>query len=92
MRLTLATPHLAVFGTLNDYLWRRTGEGRGLAVVYGAALLAMSWCTEIQCTQAVGGGFALLASDTLVAVDRFGASTALPAHRTSARFSSQAVL
>ena len=41
-RPALAAPHLAVFGAMNAYLWKRTGKDRIPVIVYSAALLAMS--------------------------------------------------
>src|SRR5215813_6153506 len=41
-RPVLAVPHLAAFGAVNAYLWKRTGQDRVPVVVYSAALLAMS--------------------------------------------------
>ena len=41
-RPALAVPHVAAFGAMNAYLWRRTGRDRIPVLVYSAALLAMS--------------------------------------------------
>ena len=38
----LAAPHIAAFGALNAYLWKRTGKDRIPVIVYSTALLAMS--------------------------------------------------
>jgi uncharacterized membrane protein YhhN len=41
-RPVLAAPHLAAFGALNTYLWKRTGDDRIPVLAYSTALLAMS--------------------------------------------------
>ena len=41
-RPALAAPHVAAFGALNVYLWKRTGKDRIPVIVYSTALLAMS--------------------------------------------------
>jgi len=41
-RPALAVPYLAAFGTLNAYLWPRTGKDRVPVLAYSTALLAMS--------------------------------------------------
>src|SRR5215813_11892230 len=41
-RPALALPYLAAFGSLNAYLWRRTGKDRIPVLGYSTALLAMA--------------------------------------------------
>ncbi|MGH8968654.1 MAG: lysoplasmalogenase [Actinomycetes bacterium] len=76
----LAAPYLAAFAGLNAYLWNRTGKDRGPVVVYSTALLVMSLVAlDSGSSKAAAGGVLFLASDTLLALERFG-DVALPAH------------
>jgi len=79
-RPALAVPHVLTFGAMNAYLWKRTGKDRVPVVVYSAALLAMSLTALDTGSPRTGAGGALfLASDTLLAVEKFG-DLRLPAH------------
>lgn len=79
-RPALALPHLASWAALNVVLWPRTGPDRWAVVVYSAALTA----TALQAldtgddTTAAGGAL-FLASDALLALERF-AGLHLPGH------------
>ena len=79
-RPVLAVPHLAAFGAVNAYLWKRTGKNRIPVVVYSAALLAMSLVAlDSGSSRTAAGGTLFLASDTLLALEKFG-GLHLPAH------------
>jgi hypothetical protein len=76
----LAVPHLAAFGAVNAYLWKRTGKDRIPVLVYSAALLAMSLAAlDSGSPRTAAGGALFLASDTLLALEKFG-GLHLPAH------------
>ena len=76
----LAAPHLAAFGAMNAYLWKRTGKDRIPVVVYSAVLLAMSlMALDSGSPRTAVGGALFLASDTLLALEKFG-DLQLPAH------------
>lgn len=76
----LAAPHLAAFGAVNAYLWKRTGKDRIPVIVYSAALLAMSLAAlDSGSPRTAAGGGLFLASDTLLALEKFG-GLHLPAH------------
>ena len=79
-RPALAAPHLAAFGALNAYLWKRTGKDRIPVVVYSAALLAMSLTAlDSDSPRTAAGGALFLTSDALLALEKFG-DLHLPAH------------
>ena len=79
-RPVLAAPHVAAFAAMNAYLWRRTGQDRLPVIVYSAALLAMSLTAlDSGSTRTAAGGALFLASDTLLALGKFG-GLQLPAH------------
>jgi len=79
-RPVLAVPHLAAFGTVNAYLWKRTGQDRVPVVVYSAALLAMSLTAlDSGSPRTATGGALFLISDSLLALEKFG-GLHLPAH------------
>jgi len=79
-RPALAAPHVAAFGALNAYLWKRTGKDRIPVLVYSAALLAMSLVAlDSGSPRTAAGGALFLASDSLLALGRFG-DVRLPAH------------
>jgi uncharacterized membrane protein YhhN len=79
-RPVLAAPHLAAFGALNVYLWKRTGDDRIPVVAYSATLLAMSLVAlDSGSPRTAAGGALFLVSDTLLAVQKFG-GLHLPAH------------
>ena len=79
-RPVLAGPYLAAFGALNAYLWKRTGKDRLPVLAYSAALLAMSLTAlDSGSPRAAAGGALFLASDTLLALEKF-ADLRLPAH------------
>ena len=76
-----AAPYAAAFGALNAYLWKRTGKDR-LPVVAApsVALLAMSLTAlDSGSPRTAAGGVLFLASDTLLALKKFG-DLHLPAH------------
>ena len=79
-RPVLAAPHVAAFAAMNAYLWRRTGQDRLPVIVYSAALLAMSLTAlDSGSPRTAAGGALFLASDTLLALGKFG-GLQLPAH------------
>jgi uncharacterized membrane protein YhhN len=79
-RPALAVPHLATFGAMNAYLWKRTGKDRIPVFVYSAVLLAMSLVAlDSGSPRTAAGGALFLASDTLLALEKFG-DLRLPAH------------
>ena len=79
-RPALAVPHVATFAAMNAYLWKRTGKDRIPVFVYSAALLAMSLTAlDTGSPRTAGGGALFLASDTLLALEKFG-DLRLPAH------------
>ena len=72
-RPALAVPHVATFGAMNAYLWKRTGKDRIPVFVYSAALLAMSLTAlDTGSPRTAAGGALFLMSDTLLAVEKFG--------------------
>jgi uncharacterized membrane protein YhhN len=76
----LAVPYLAAFAGLNAYLWPRTGRDRIPVLGYSFALLVMSLTALDRGSPAAAAGGALfLASDSLLALERFGGMS-LPAH------------
>ena len=71
---------MAAFGALNAYLWKRTGKNRIPVIVYSDALLAMSLVAlDSGSPRTTAGGALFLASDTLLALEKFG-DLKLPAH------------
>jgi uncharacterized membrane protein YhhN len=79
-RPALAAPHLVTFGAVNAYLWKRTGKDRIPVIVYSAALLTMSLAAlDSGSPRTAAGGALFLASDTLLALEKFG-GLHLPAH------------
>jgi uncharacterized membrane protein YhhN len=79
-RPALAVPHVAAFGAMNAYLWPRTGPNRIPVLVYSAALLAMSLTAlDSGSPRTAAGGALFLASDTLLALEKFG-GLKLPVH------------
>jgi uncharacterized membrane protein YhhN len=79
-RPSLGAPHLAAFGAVNAYLWKRTGKDRIPVLVYSAALLAMSLVAlDSGSPRTAAGGALFLASDSLLALEKFG-GLHLPAH------------
>jgi len=76
----LAAPHLAAFGAMNAYLWKRTGKDRIPVVAYSTVLLAMSLTAlDSGSPRTAVGGALFLASDTMLALEKFG-DLRLPAH------------
>ncbi len=72
-RPALAAPHVATFGAMNAYLWKRTGKDRVPVFVYSATLLAMSLTAlDTGSPRTAAGGALFLVSDTLLAVEKFG--------------------
>jgi uncharacterized membrane protein YhhN len=79
-RPALAVPPVAAFGAMNAYLWKRTGPNRIPVLVYSAALLAMSLTAlDSGSPRTAAGGALFLASDTLLALEKFG-GLKLPVH------------
>jgi uncharacterized membrane protein YhhN len=75
-----AAPHVAAFGAVNAYLWNRTGQDRVPVIVYSAALLAMSLTAlDSGSPRTAVGGALFLASDSLLALEKFG-GLHLPGH------------
>jgi uncharacterized membrane protein YhhN len=76
----LGLPYVAAWAGLNAYLWPRTGRDRLPVVAYSTVLLAMS-LTALDSGEpaAVAGGALFLASDSLLALERFG-GVHLPGH------------
>ena len=69
----LAVPPVAAFGAMNAYLWKRTGPNRIPVLVYSAALLAMALAAlDTGSPRTAAGGALFLASDTLLALEKFG--------------------
>jgi uncharacterized membrane protein YhhN len=79
-RPALAAPYLVTFGAVNAYLWKRTGQDRIPVIVYSTALLAMSLAAlDSGSPRTAAGGALFLASDTLLALEKFG-GLHMPAH------------
>ena len=69
----LAVPPLAAAVVVNAVLWRSTGPLRVPVLLYSAALLAMSLAALDQDSlAAAAGGMLFLASDSLLALRKFG--------------------
>jgi uncharacterized membrane protein YhhN len=76
----IAAPYLAAWAGLNAYLWPRTGKDRIPVLVYSSALLATALAAlDTGRTDVAAGGALFLASDALLALERFG-DVHLPAH------------
>jgi uncharacterized membrane protein YhhN len=79
-RPALAAPHVAAFGAVNAYLWKRTGKDRIPVLLYSAALLAMSLVAlDTGSPRTAAGGALFLVSDSMLALEKFG-GLQLPAH------------
>jgi uncharacterized membrane protein YhhN len=79
-RPALAVPYLAAFGAVNSYLWHRTGKYRIPVIVYSAVLVVMSLAAlDSGSPKAAVGGGLFLASDSLLALEKFG-GLRLPTH------------
>ena len=75
-----AVPYVAAWVGLNGYLWSRTGKDRVPVLVYSAALMGTALAALDTGDPAVAAGGALfVASDTLLALERF-AHVELPGH------------
>ena len=75
-----AAPYLAAWAGLNAYLWPRTGKDRIPVLIYSSALLATALAAlDTGRTDVAAGGALFLASDALLALERFG-DVHLPAH------------
>lgn len=72
-RPAVVIPYLAAWVGLNAYLWRRTGKDRIPVLVYSGALLstALAALDTGDATAAIGGVL-FMASDSLLALERFG--------------------
>lgn len=79
-RPLLAVPYLLCWAGLNAYLWPRTGKDRLPVLVYSGALVATAAAAlDTGEPAAATGGALFLASDALLALDRF-AGIRVPAH------------
>lgn len=79
-RPATVVPYLAAYGGLNGYLWTRTGKDRIPVLVYSTALLAMSLVAlDSGKPRTTLGGALFLASDSLLALEKFAGVT-LPGH------------
>lgn len=75
-----ALPYVAVWAGLNALLWRRTGPDRVPVLLYSAALTTTAvTALDTGDARAAAGGALFLASDGLLALERF-AGVHLPAH------------
>ena len=75
-----AVPYVAAWAGLNAYLWPRTGKDRIPVLIYSSALLATALAAlDTGRTDVAAGGALFLASDALLALERFG-DVHLPAH------------
>lgn len=76
----IAVPYVAAWAGLNAYLWPRTRKDRLPVLVYSGALLATALAAvDTGRADVAAGGALFLASDTLLALERF-ADVHLPAH------------
>lgn len=79
-RPVLALPYALVFAGFNAFLWNRTGPDRLPVLLYSAALTATAVAAlDSGDARAATGGALFLASDGLLALERF-ADVHLPAH------------
>jgi uncharacterized membrane protein YhhN len=77
---SLGLPVIASWAALNAYLWPRTGRDRLPVLVYGTVLAAMTLAAIDTGDPATAAGGALfMASDSLIALERFG-GVHLPLH------------
>jgi uncharacterized membrane protein YhhN len=75
-----ALPYAAAWAALNAVLWPRAGQDRVPVAVYSAVLCATAAVArDTGDARAAAGGALFLASDALIALDRFG-GVQLPAH------------
>jgi uncharacterized membrane protein YhhN len=75
-----ATPYLLAWAGLNAYLWPRTGRDRLPVLVYSTALLGTALAAlDTGDAGTTAGGVLFLASDALLALERFG-DVELPGH------------
>ncbi|MGZ6793855.1 MAG: lysoplasmalogenase [Mycobacteriales bacterium] len=76
----VALPYVGAWAGLNRYLWPRTGKDRLPVLVYSTALLATALAAvDTGRPRTAAGGTLFLASDALLALERF-AGVELPAH------------
>jgi uncharacterized membrane protein YhhN len=79
-RPVLALPYALVLAGFNAFLWHRTGPDRLPVLLYSAALTATAVAAlDSGDARAATGGALFLASDGLLALERF-AGVELPAH------------
>lgn len=75
-----AAPYLAAWAGLNAYLWPRTGRDRLPVLAYSTALLGTALAAlDTGDPRTATGGALFMASDTLLALERF-AGVHLPLH------------
>jgi uncharacterized membrane protein YhhN len=73
-------PYLLAWAGLNAYLWPRTGRDRLPVLVYSTALLGTALTAlDTGDARTASGGVLFLASDALLALERFG-GVELPGH------------
>lgn len=76
----VALPYLGAYAGLNAYLWNRTGKDRIPVLIYSTALLGTALVAlDTGDARTAAGGALFLASDTLLALEKFG-DVHLPVH------------
>jgi uncharacterized membrane protein YhhN len=79
-RPALLVLYVAAWLGLNAYLWRRTGKDRIPVLVYSGALLATALSAlDTGDPRTSAGGVLFMASDSLLALERFG-DVSFPGH------------
>lgn len=79
-RPAAALPYAAAWAGLNAYLWPRTGRDRLPVLAYSGALAAMALTAlDSGSARTAAGGALFMASDSLLALERFG-GVHLPGH------------
>lgn len=75
-----AAPYVAAFVGLNAYLWPKTGKDRVPVLLYSAALMGTALVAlDSGDPRTAAGGALFVASDSLLALDKFG-DVHVPAH------------
>lgn len=68
----VVAPYVVAWGSLNAYLWPRTGKDRLPVLAYSTALLATAVAAlDTGDARTAAGGALFLTSDTLLALERF---------------------
>lgn len=78
-RPALALPYVVAWAGLNAYLWPRTERDRVPVLAYSAVLVTMALTALDTGGRAAVGGALFMASDSLLALERFG-GLQLPSH------------